>query len=504
MRNKILAVALSAIMMTSMCALTACNGSKDKAEDQAYVSLDINPAIELVVDKDNKVVSVRGENEDGQVLLYEETGIKGEKIDAAIEKITQLAIDYGYLDENNKVVDTLVTANSDSFAKKITDKVNTTVTATAEKTGLTVKTDGEGAYSLLRQMEEFKKEHPNDKTIQNLSASKFKLALSVSETGEISLEVAVTLDESQLIEKLKEQSAQIEEFATEAYRQAKTQALAAYDKAIDLAVYGVYTSFYAKRIVTKPATAYYGAMYCAYATAAKSLDLACDVAESVVTAKTYPLTDEQVAAVVAALGLENSDPIKNSKGEVTIESIEAYADKQFKNTEASEKLEETKAALTKALNETETAIKAKVNEFSEEYAEQIEATVTAANSAIAAIDAWIKVLPENVQAEIANAESDLKAVITDLSTIIKNGGKIEISDVRAKADKLEVKANDYLSKINADLTDEERAELEKNKTDVVNEMTKEKKKLEDALTKAENEAKKYLEDLKAERKANKE
>lgn len=503
MRNKILAVALSAIMMSSMCALTAC-GSKNKAEDQAYVSLDINPAIELVVDKDNNVVSVRGENEDGQVLLYNEAGIKGEKIDVAIEKITNLAIEYGYLDENNKVVDTLVTSNSDSFAKKITEKVNTTVTATAGKTGLTVKTDGEGAYSLLRRMEEFKKEHPNDKAIQNMSVAKFKLALSVSETGEITLEVAVTLDESQLMAKLKEQSEKIEEFATEAYRQAKTQALAAYDKAIDLAVYGVYTAFYAKRSLTKPATAYYGSMYCAYATAAKSLDLACDVAESVATARTYPLTEEQIAAVVAALGLENADPIKNSKGEVTIESIEAYADKQFKNTEASAKLEETKAKLTEALNKTEADIKAKVNEFTEEYAEQIEATVNAANAAIAAIDAWIKVLPEDVQAEIANAESDIKAIITDLSTIIKNGGKIEISDVRAKADKLEGKANDYLNKINKDLTDDERAELEKNKTDVVNKMTIEKKKMEDALTKAETEAKKYLEKLKAERKENKE
>ena len=91
-----------------------------------------------------------------------------------------------------------------------------------------------------------------------------------------------------------------------------------------------------------------------------------------------------------------------------------------------------------------------------------------------------------------------------MSTIIKNGGKIEISDVRAKADKLEGKANDYLNKINKDLTDDERAELEKNKTDVVNKMTIEKKKMEDALTKAETEAKKYLEKLKAERKENKE
>lgn len=500
MKNKILAVALSAIMMSSVCALTACNSNDEK---QAYVSLDINPAIELVVDKNNNVVSVRGENEDGQVLLYEETGIKGATLEAAVEKITALAIEYGYLDENNKVVDTLVTSGSDSFAKKVTEKVNATVTATAEKSGLTVKTDGEGAYSLLRQLDEFKKQYPDDKAIQKMSASKFKLAVSVSETGEITLEAAVTLDESQLISILKEQSEKIEEFATEAYRQAKAQALAAYDKATDLAVYGVYTAFYAKRIVTNPATAYYGSMYCAYATAARSLDIACDVAESVVTVKTYPLTDEQVAAAVAALGLESADPIKNSKGEVTIESIEAYADKQFKNTEASEKLDQTKAALTEALNSAEATIKAKIDEFSEEYAEQIEATVTAANAAIGAIDAWIAVLPENVQAEIANAEGDLKTVVSDLAAIIKNGGKIEISDVREKADKLGAKANDYFNKINADLSDEERTELEKNKKEVVDKMTAEKKKFESALEKAEEEAKKHLEDLKAARKNDK-
>ena len=198
------------MVVCSAFAFGACDNNNtdpaDKAENQAYVSLDINPAIELIVDKDNNVVSVRGENEDGQVLLYEETGIEGEKIDAALQKITDLAVQYGYLDENNKVVDTIVSSGNDEFAAEILSKVNTSVTATAENLGLSVTTDGEGAYSLLRKMDEVKKQFPNNKAIQNMSVSKFKLALSVSETGDISIDAAVAMDDAELIKMLKEAS----------------------------------------------------------------------------------------------------------------------------------------------------------------------------------------------------------------------------------------------------------------------------------------------------------
>ena len=502
MKKKIITIVLSVVLLISLLALTACNVTPKPSEEenkQAYVSLDINPAIELIVDKDNNVVSVRGENEDGQVLLYQEAGIEGVKIDVAIQKIVDLAVEYGYLSEDNKVVDTIVSSSNDEFANEILSKVNATVTTTAENLGLTVTTDTEGAYSLLRKMEEFKKQFPNNEAIQNMSVSKFKLALSVSETGDITLEAAVAMDDDELIETLKVSSAEIEEFATEAYRQAKEVALATYDKAIEMSEYGVYAKFYLEKIVSDPMIAYYGSVYQIYAAAAAGFNYVCDVTEYVQTASEYPLTDEQIEKVVTALGLESADELRNSKGEVTINSIEAYADKKFKNTEASAKLEETKAALNEALSEAETVIKEKVNEVSEEYKPQIEATIDLANQLISTLQTYVALLPANVQTIINNSTKDIGEIVAEIQDIIDKG-EINVEVLREKAEFLDGKADEYRQMMESDLTEEELADLETRKADAVSKLTAQKKELEKTLDEAEQAAKDYLAALKESRK----
>lgn len=334
-----------------LCLIFLCSCGKEKSkEDIAYVSLDINPAIELIVDENQKVISVRGENEDGQVLLYDEDSLTGLNINQAIQKLTTLAIEYGYLDTNNQVVDTLVTSNNDKFESIILEKVNTEITATASNLGLTVKTDGEGAYSLLRKMAAFKAKYPNNKTIQNLSVQKFKLAVSVSETNDISLEVAVELKDEELIDLLKKATDQIEAFATETYLAAKKQAFAIYDKATEVAGYTVYTKYYIEKVFSHPLTAYYGGAYQLYATAAKSFSLIYEVANLTNSVYSYPLNQEQIKAILTSLGMaeEEIELLKDSNGNVTLNSIEAYADKMFKNTEASSQLNELKKSLRKA------------------------------------------------------------------------------------------------------------------------------------------------------------
>ncbi len=501
MKKKFVAIALSAMLAGSMCAFTACNsdGSGDTENKQAYVSLDINPAIELIVDKDNNVVSVRGENEDGQVLLYEETGIKGEKIDAAIQKITDLAVQYGYLDEDNKVVDTIVTSGDNAFATEILSKVNTSVTATAANLGLNVTCDGEGAYSLLRKMDEVKKQFPNNTAIQNMSVQKFKLALSVSETGEISLDAAVALDDAKLIEMLKEVSPQIEEFATATYIEAKTKALAVYEQATELAGYGVYTQYYLEKMLSHPLTAYYGGVYQMYASAAKGFDVICDVASLAANASNYPLNETQINAVVTALGMESADVLKNSEGKITVDSIEAYADKLFKNTPASETLEKTKAALTKALSEAEAVIKENVNEMTAEYKPQIESALAGARRILASVEKMMVSMPDSIKTVLNTCTADLKEILAEIDTILA-GDKIEIDDLRDRADRLDEKAQDYLKKIKADLSEEEWKELETRRLETIEKMSAQKQAFEKAIDDAAKAAKDYLAELKEARK----
>jgi len=501
--KKFCAVALSAFMAGSICSLAACDVGKNEGDTKdrlAYVSLDINPAVELIVDKDNKVVSVRGENEDGQVLLYEETGIEGEEIDKAIEKITDLAVEYGYLDEENKVVDTIVSSGDDDFATEILSKVNTTVTATASNLGLSVSTDGEGAYSLLRKMDEIKKQFPNNQAIQKMSVQKFKLALSVSETGELSLDAAVALDDAQLIEMLKEASPNIEAFATEAYLEAKAKALAVYDQVVQLAGYGVYTQYYLGNMTSHLLTAHLGGVYQMYASAATGFGTICDVAELVSRADTYPLDTAQVEAVATALGMESAEALKNRDGEITVQSIEAYADKLFKNTPASETLEQTKAALTEALSQAESVLQEKANELSEEYKPQIEAALNNARNILATVEGMFQMMPDAVKKAMETYTKDLKDILAQIDSIL-SGEKIELDELRASADRLEEKAKEYYDKIKADLTEEEWAELEAKRDAEIAKYSAQKQELDKTLDEAAKAAKQYLSEQKEARKA---
>lgn len=498
MKKRIFALTLSAMMLGSAISFIGCN-KKDADETQAYVNIDINPSVELVVDKDNTVISVRGDNTDGLVLLYEETGIKGAKLTDAVQKITQLAVNYGYLNEENKTVDTLVTSNDDKFSKEILKTVNASITATAKQSGLTVTAEAEGAYSLLRRMEEFKAQYPNNSTVQKMTVQKFKLALTVSQNGEISLEAAIESDDDELIEMLKQISSEAEGYATAAYTQAKNTALAAYDQAILLAQYGVYAQFYTEKMLTHPLTAYYGGLYQAYATSAKSLNAICDTAELAATVKTYPLTEEQINAVVKALKLQSVEDIKNEQGEVTVESIEAYADKLFKNSQASKELEQIKLELTKALSQAESVIKQELNRLADKYKPQIDSATASANALLAKAETIIAAMPESIQTMLNTSISEFKELLAEIDAIIADG-EVKIDELRAQATRFEQKAKEYLEKIQADLTEEEAAELESAKAAVTQKMTAQKQEFEKALDKAEKEARDYLAQLKSDRK----
>ncbi len=503
--KKIIKLFLCIVVVCIGITLSSCDTKSDSntKEKNAYVSLDINPAIELIVDQDNKVLSVRGENEDGQVLLYEEADIEGVDVNLAIEHITNLAVELGYLDENNKVVDTIVTSEDEEFTASLLDKVNTSITVTASNLGLTVTTDTEGAYSLLRQMNALKEKFPNNAAIQNMSIQKFKLAISASETGEITLEAAVELDDAELISMIKSANEQIEEFATTSYLEAKEKALALYDQATKIAEYGVYTKFYLERAITHPMTAYYGGVYQMYATASKSFEVLYKVANLAAKACDYPLNETQIQAIMTSLGMEENEIelLKNSDGEITISSIEAYADKLFKNTPASQELDKVKADLTAALNTIETNIEETVKELSEEYKPQIEAAIASAKQLVQTIETMMASLPENMKIILNNCIKDFKEIVATMESLLEDG-KFNLDDLKEFSEQLDTKAKEYLDKIKADLSEEELKELENKKAEAVNKMADEKKELEDALSEAEQEAKARLASFKESRKNN--
>ena len=496
MKKKILAVSALLCAGAMTLSLAACNSDNTEAEAASFVSLDINPSIELTLDKNNKVLSVYGGNEDGQVLLYKEEDFIGVDVETAVEKITSLAVKYGYLDENNKVVETSVTSAKAELTESLLDKINTKVTATAGNLNLSVTCEGvDEAFSLARKLDQIKKQYPDNAAVQSLTPEKLKLVLSATEDGSISVEAAVELDTSELIKKVSETHKQVEEFATAAYREVKATASAAYDIAVGDAGDAIYTSYYA---VKHPMNSYYAFSYTGYKYSARALNATADALVYVEKACDYPLDGEQVTAAASALGITDVDALKNSDGEITVNSIYAYADKMFKNSEASAEIENIKTKLNVALDSVEAQLQEKVTELSAKYETEMAAVKEKMNTVAEQISNLTVLVPESVKTQIQTIANDCKEIAVEVTEISKDG-KITEDEVRALANKLDKKANDTLAKIEADMTKEELEEVKELQDKAVNALTSAKAQMEKALSEAEAQAKAKLEELKEKR-----
>lgn len=498
MKKKLTAVSAMLCAGVMAFSLASCNAGNNEAEAASFVSLDINPSIELTLDKHDKVLSVYGGNEDGQVLLYNEEELVGLDVETAVEKITSLAVRYGYLDEGNKVVETSVTS-AKKGTENLLNKINAKVTATAGGLNVNVTCEGvDEAFSLARKLDQIKKQYPDNAAVQSLTAEKLKLVLSATEDGKISVEAAVELDTSELIQKVSETHKQVVEFATAAYRKVKATASAAYDIAVGDASDAIYTTYYA---VKHPINSYYAFSYTGYKYSARALNATADALVYVEKACDYPLNGEQVTAAATALGItEDISVLENSDGDITVNSIYAYADKAFKNSQASAELENVKTQLNAALDDVEDALREKVTELSAKYETEIAAVKDKMDAVAEQIGNLAAMAPETVKTQIQTMANDCKEVAAEVTEIAKDG-KITADEVRSLAGKLGKKAGETLARIEADMTKEELEEVKKLQEKAVNALTGAKAQMEKALSDAEEIATARLEELKAKRTA---
>lgn len=496
--KKILSVILTiACVFTMGISLVACDLFADKGEAAAFVSMDINPSIEFTLDKNNKVLSVYGANEDGQVLLYGEDGIIGADIQVAAAKVLELAKELGFVNQDNTVVQTTVSADASAKETAITNKINAQVTASAEKLGVDLKCDLNTAYSLSRKLEQLKARYPESQAIQNLTPSKLKLVISATETGEISVEAAAEMNTSELVNYVSESHKKLEEFATQAYQQAKATASLAYDEAVGMAVDGVYTAYYAKSVLQLKHldTCYLGAMYQSYKMGFRALNAAATAISYVEKINSYSLNETQIQAVLEALGSDVTvEDLKDSDGNVTIDSIYAYADKMFKNSDAAVTIEEIKTKLNTALDSIDNELQAKIAEATEKYGEQIQAVADGINSIVSA-------LPESVKDIVGTAFKDLDDMCKNIINIVSDG-KITSDEVRKVAKQMDDKATATLVRIEKDLSKDELSEIAQNKENLIKNASAAKAQMEEAIAKAEQSAKDRLAELKASRASN--
>lgn len=103
--KKTLGIILTILIILGLCYVAYIYINKDNLTIEseidkklAYVTLDINPSIELVVDENNKVVDAVTLNEDADIA-YSDVSLIGKTVEDASSNIVDSAIDLGYITE---------------------------------------------------------------------------------------------------------------------------------------------------------------------------------------------------------------------------------------------------------------------------------------------------------------------------------------------------------------------------------------------------------------------
>ena len=88
------------LVVAMVCIALASCGTEAEAVDATYISLRINPEIELVADEDGEVIYANAVNDDGEVVLST-ISLEGMSIEEAGVAFTDAAVAMGYVDPNS-------------------------------------------------------------------------------------------------------------------------------------------------------------------------------------------------------------------------------------------------------------------------------------------------------------------------------------------------------------------------------------------------------------------
>lgn len=116
--RKVSAVAgIAAVLMVILIAVFQFGRTSPIDRTYAFVDIDINPSLELLIDRKNLVVGINTINKDAETLLAD-NDLKGMTVDDAIEKIYEFAHDRGFVyeDKENLILISLA-LNSDADKK---------------------------------------------------------------------------------------------------------------------------------------------------------------------------------------------------------------------------------------------------------------------------------------------------------------------------------------------------------------------------------------------------
>lgn len=484
MKKFIKIIAMICIVSISTISLVACKKDDPKTDlISSYVAIDINPSIEMIVDSENKVTSVRAMNEDASVLLYGETGIVGADINLASGKIISLALEYGYLTEENKNISVTVSAQSNITKQEIYDKIATAVTTTAQSINATVQ---EASNILLSKELEKVKQANAGKTgyDDSLDIAKYRLVKSaLLADRKLTQDLAVTLTVDELSDRVQASHEYYKDKLTNAYSQAYELAQRTYNNAKQTYLDSAYVEVYSKKIISNPLSkdSYLAIKYAAYSLAYRTID---DIAFTLNNYMQNPvITSEDVKLLAHNLGIDDTkldefeQNISDSEGNITVDSIRSYIENQYRNIN-----EEDRVVIDNALSNIQNILD-QINLKAELIPSDEQSNLTIA------IDIFETTLSASI---LIDNNSELMQAIKNISSI---------KDINSLLDIMEQEIAKTKESMLNNMTDEDKALVDQKMQSRANDLKAAEDIMNREIAKAKEIADAIMQDLKAARQA---
>lgn len=296
------------------------NTETTDVEGYSYVTIDVNPSVELAVDGET-VVSVNAVNDDALVLLAGES-IEGMKLEEATEKIVSLCEELGYLTDENNNVKLTVTADTDDLIEKVEEIVE----KGAKKGSLKAVINKIPRNIDQRKVAELKEK--NAEVFDKLTAQKLRLIESIMELSEeMTYEIGAEMKVSELVDMLKELTkGKIQGVNKEVREQMDARLKELKNEA--------------KRRVAE----IYGEEYLEKWNIQNQINDLYDELKD--KAENIEISVEDINTIIELLSLESIEEI-SSDGKITVEDIEKYIDKHLFSEEFDEVVEQINAIITK-------------------------------------------------------------------------------------------------------------------------------------------------------------
>ncbi|MEG1613657.1 MAG: hypothetical protein RR357_05770 [Clostridia bacterium] len=482
---KVMAVVLVVALFSTV--LVACGKKPNNppakpipAKASSYVTMDINPAVEFILDQNNIVLSVNAANEDARVMLYGETGIVGVNVEVASKKVAELAVKCGYINGQTGSVSVSIAANAGTTAEtELFAKINASVSTASISDTIKLTVENGVDFTLSHELEKIKLANKDKVGYgDTLTVGKFRLVKSaMAYDRNLTMDVAVTMDIEDLSEIVEDSHEYYKDKVNDAFEQIEEAAERAYENLVEGYYDSAYTQVYVERGLGQVGKTNFGALYASLRMAYRTIDDLNEALETIaenpiisendiltILNNVNPSLDAKAQAVITELK-GNMKDLKDADGNITEDSIEAYLNKQFRNLD-----DETRDLVEEVFEQILDVIEESEENFN------VSATTEGAQIKVA-IDALNGFFTLNAAITI---DPELKSAMEKMSTV---------DDIEEFLDILEEVIEKVENEMEADMTDAEEARVKEliaeKKTTIANAEAKMKEDLAAARKTAE-------------------